>query len=102
MNRAKCSSSCKDGSNHSCIITACKRGRNPIGNQLATDEGFVALHRARKKTTFNCSSNCFTLKKESWGSVSFLKSDLTDKMKRSFFQAGCVDTAIWMHYMDAK
>ena len=25
------------------------------------------------------------------------KSDLTDKMKRSFF-----DTAVWMHYLDAK
>ena len=31
------------------------------------------------------------------------KSDLTDKMKRSFFQAaGHIDTAIWMHYMDAN
>ena len=30
------------------------------------------------------------------------KSDLTDKMKRSFFQAAvCVDTAISMHHMDA-
>ena len=28
------------------------------------------------------------------------KSDLTDEMKRSFFQA--IDTAIWMHYMDAN
>ena len=28
------------------------------------------------------------------------KSDLTDKMKRSFFQAAV--TAIWMHYMDAN
>ena len=26
------------------------------------------------------------------------KSDLTDKMKRSFFQAAVIDTAIWMHY----
>ena len=26
------------------------------------------------------------------------KSDLTDKIKRS----GCVDTAIWMHYLDAN
>ena len=31
------------------------------------------------------------------------KSDLTDKMKRSFFQAAVtIDTAIWMHYMDAN
>ena len=31
------------------------------------------------------------------------KSDLTDKIKRSFFPSnGCVDTAIWMHYMDAN
>ena len=31
------------------------------------------------------------------------KSDLTDKMKRSFFQgSGHIDTAIWMHYMDAN
>ena len=31
------------------------------------------------------------------------KSDLTDKMKRSFFQgSGRIDTAIWMHYMDAN
>ena len=29
------------------------------------------------------------------------KSDLTDKIKRSFFQAA-IDTAIWLHYMDAK
>ena len=35
MNRAKYSSSCQDGSNHSCIITACKSRRNLIGNQLA-------------------------------------------------------------------
>ena len=31
------------------------------------------------------------------------KSDLTDKMKRSFFPgSGHIDTAIWMHYMDAN
>ena len=31
------------------------------------------------------------------------KSDLTDKMKRSFFQSsGRVDTAVWMHHMDAN
>ena len=31
------------------------------------------------------------------------KSDLTDKIKRSFFpSSGCVDTAIWMHYMVAN
>ena len=31
------------------------------------------------------------------------KSDLTDKMKRSFFpSSGRVDTAIWMHYLDAN
>ena len=32
------------------------------------------------------------------------KSDLTDKMKRSFFSAAVVsiDTAIWMHYKDAN
>ena len=29
------------------------------------------------------------------------KSDLTDKMKRSFLQAA-EDTAIWMHYMDSN
>ena len=30
------------------------------------------------------------------------KSDLTDKIKRSFFPSSCrVDTAIWMHHMDA-
>ena len=28
------------------------------------------------------------------------KSDLSDKMKHSFFQA--VDTAVWMHYLDAN
>ena len=32
MNRAKYSSSCKDGSNHIRIITACNRRRNLIGN----------------------------------------------------------------------
>ena len=31
------------------------------------------------------------------------KSDLTDKMKTQFLPgSGCVDTAIWMHYMDAN
>ena len=35
MNRAKCSSSCKGGSNDCRIITAFSRGRNLIGNQLA-------------------------------------------------------------------
>ena len=31
------------------------------------------------------------------------KSDLTDKMKRSFFQAAVhIDTAVWMHYLDAN
>ena len=31
------------------------------------------------------------------------KSDLTDKIKRSFFQAAVfLDTAIWLHYMDAN
>ena len=31
------------------------------------------------------------------------KSDLTNKIKRSFFQAAShVDTAIWMHYIDAN
>ena len=35
MNKAKCSLISKDGSNHSCFITTCNRGRNLIGNQLA-------------------------------------------------------------------
>ena len=31
------------------------------------------------------------------------KSDLTDKMKRSFFpSSGRIDTAVWVHYMDAN
>ena len=31
------------------------------------------------------------------------KSDLTDKMKRSFFQAaGRIDTAVWMYHLDAN
>ena len=31
------------------------------------------------------------------------KSDLTDKMKRSFFQAAVgIDTAVWVHYLDAN
>ena len=30
------------------------------------------------------------------------KSDLTDKIKQFFPRSGCVDTAIWMHYMDAN
>ena len=31
------------------------------------------------------------------------KSDLSDKMKRSFLpSSGHIDTAIWMHYLDAK
>ena len=29
------------------------------------------------------------------------KSNLTDKMKRSFFQDAVVGAAVWMHYMDA-
>ena len=29
------------------------------------------------------------------------KSNLTDKIKRTFFPSSCrVDTAVWMHYMD--
>ena len=37
-----------------------------------------------------------------WLSVIW-KSYLTDKIKRSFFpSSGRVDTAIWMHYMDAN
>ena len=35
MNRVKCSSRSKDGSNDSYIITVCNRGRNLIGNQMA-------------------------------------------------------------------
>ena len=35
MNRAKCTSSCKDGSNPSRIKTACNRERKLLGNQLA-------------------------------------------------------------------
>ena len=35
MNRRKYSLSCKDGSNHRCIILACNRERNLISNQLA-------------------------------------------------------------------
>ena len=35
MNRAKCSSSCENGSNHSGIITVRNRRRKLIGNQLA-------------------------------------------------------------------
>ena len=30
------------------------------------------------------------------------KLDLTDKMKRSFFQAAVVSIAVWMYYMDAN
>ena len=31
------------------------------------------------------------------------KSDLTDKIKRSFFQSSSrIDTAIWMHYIDTN
>ena len=30
------------------------------------------------------------------------KSDLTDKMKQFFSSSGCVNTAVWMHYMDAN
>ena len=31
------------------------------------------------------------------------KSDLTDKIKRSFFSScGCIDTDEWMHYIDAN
>ena len=30
------------------------------------------------------------------------KSDLTDKMKQFLPGSGCIDTAIWMHYMDAN
>ena len=28
------------------------------------------------------------------------KSDLTDKMIKFFPSSGCVDTVIWMHYID--
>ena len=30
------------------------------------------------------------------------KSNLTDKMKQFLPSSGCVDTAIWMHYLDAN
>ena len=30
------------------------------------------------------------------------KSDLTDRMKLSFFPSICVNTAVWMHYWDAN
>ena len=30
------------------------------------------------------------------------KSDLTDKMKRFLLGSGRVDTAVWMHYLDAN
>ena len=30
------------------------------------------------------------------------KSDLTDKIKRSFLPSGCVDANVWMHYMYAN
>ncbi len=30
------------------------------------------------------------------------KSDLTDKIKQFFPSSGRVDTAIWMHYLDAN
>ena len=44
---------------------------------------------------------------KAWASIDWIsviwKSDLTDKIKRSFFPtSGSVDTAIWMHYMDAN
>ena len=42
---------------------------------------------------------------KAWTAINSLstiwKSGLTDKMKRSFFQAA-VNTAVWMHYMDAN
>ena len=42
---------------------------------------------------------------KAWTAISWLvviwKSDLTDKIKRSFFpSSSCVNTAIWMHHMD--
>ena len=34
--------------------------------------------------------------------ISHIESDLSDKIKRNFFpSSGCVNSTIWMHYMDA-
>ena len=44
--------------------------------------------------------------RKKWTAIDWLsvlwKSDLTDKIKQFFPSSGCIDTAIWMHYMDAN
>ena len=72
----------------------------------------VALKLVDKFTNLGSSvssteSDINTRLEKAWTAIDSLsviwKSDLTDNMKRSFFpSSGRVDTAIWMHYMDAN
>ena len=73
-------------------------------------QGGSSLKRVDKFTYLGSSvssteTDIDTQQAKTWTAIDRLsviwKSDLTDKMKRSFFQ-DTVDTAIWIHYMDAN
>ena len=66
-------------------------------NKTTGEEARWQLHKKNIETRLT----------KAWTAINRLsiiwKSDLTDKMKRQFLPgSGCVDTAIWLHYMDAN
>ena len=61
-----------------------------LGSSVSSTENYINTRLAKAWTAIN------------WLSVIW-KSDLTDKIKHGFFpSSGCVNTAIWMHHMDAN
>ena len=73
------------------------------GSSLKLVDKFTYLGRSVSSTETDIKT-CLT---KAWTANNRLsviwKSDLTDKIKCSFFpSSSCVDTAIWMHYMDTK
>ena len=72
----------------------------PDGTPLKLVDKFTYLGSSIKSTK----KDIDTRLTKAWTAINRLsiiwKSDLTDKMKRSFFQAAV--TSIWMHYMDAN
>ena len=61
-----------------------------LGSSVSSTEVDITMQLAKARTAINKLS------------VIWL-SDLTDKIKRSFFpSSGRIDTVIWMHYMDSK
>ena len=61
-----------------------------LGNSVSSTEKDIDTQLTKSRTAFDKLSIIW-------------KSDLTDKMKRNFFPSrGCIDTAIWMHYLNAN